>query len=236
MGINSGMTARFDVRRARAYCHELDLEVASGRPREGSLYIVRVDRLRGVRPPQTGGDARCTTMDGFGVCFTADSYERWKDEFDVVRSRLPGREEFARFYTELDDVYRTALGRGPRTTAGTAETRVEALVRYLSYRIEGCVHEEAATKTLAALDGRGDRSLCDAVALSVEMPPADQTLAFSRRLEGVLGAMGGPSTTTHVDVEGEAVWLQAYARERARGVRPQDARAAVFSAIRGGNQ
>ena len=38
--------------------------------------------------------------------------------------------------------------------------------------------------------------------------------------------------TTHIDPEGEAVWLQAYASERARGVRDQDARAKILAAIR----
>ena len=38
-------------------------------------------------------------------------------------------------------------------------------------------------------------------------------------------------TTTHVDLEGEVVWLQAYARERARGAREQDARATVLAAL-----
>jgi hypothetical protein len=237
LGINSGMTARYDVQKARAYCHQLDLEIGSGRPQPGSLYIVRADRLAGVRPPQTGDDARCTMIDGFGVCFTANSYSEWKDDFDVVRSRLPSREEFSQFYTELDDVYRTALGRGLRQAPGATETRVESLARYLAYRIEGCGHEEAETKTLRNLEGQDDRSLCDRLALRVEMPPADQTLAFARRLDAVLsGKPGVVTTTTHIDLEGEAVWIQEYARERARGIRPQDARAAVVAAIRGSGQ
>ena len=74
LGINSGMTARYDVQKARTYCHELDVEVGSGRPRQGSLYIVRADRLARARAPQSGDEARCTMVDGFGVCFTADSY------------------------------------------------------------------------------------------------------------------------------------------------------------------
>ena len=72
------------------------------------------------------------------------------------------------------------------------------------------------------------------MALSVEMPPADQTLAFTRRLDAMLREQPSSApATTHVDPEGEAVWLQAYARERARGVREQDARATVLAAIRG---
>ena len=237
LGINSGMTARYDVHKARAYCHQLDLEVGGGRPQPGSLYIVRADRLAGVRPPQTGDEARCTMIDGFGVCFTANSYSEWKNDFDVVRSRLPAREEFVGFHAALNDLYRTALGRGARNAPGAAATRVESLVQYLAYRIEGCGHEEAETKTLRRLDGQDDRSLCDRLALRVEMPPADQTLAFARRLDGLLSTKPGvPTTTTHVDLEGEAVWLQEYARERARGVRPQDAYAAVLAAIRGSGQ
>jgi hypothetical protein len=234
LGINSGMTARYDVYKARTYCHELDVEVASGRPRKSSLYIVRADRLARARAPQTGDDARCTMVDGFGVCFTEDSYSRWKDSFDVVRSRLPSTEDFVAFYEELNGVYRTTLGRAAREVPAAPSVRVEALARYLAYRVEGCGHEEAETKTLRNVAGQKDRGLCDAMALSAEMPPADQTLAFARRLDDTLREQpAAPPATTHIDPEGEAVWLQAYASERVRGVRQQDARAKVLAAIRG---
>jgi hypothetical protein len=234
LGINSGMTARYDVQKARTYCHELDLEVGSGRPRKGSLYVVRADRLARARPPQTGEDARCTMVDGFGVCFRADSYSQWKDSFDIVRSRLPSTDEFVAFYEFLSDTYRTTLGRAAREVPAGAPTRVEALVRYLAYRVEGCSHGEAESKTLRTVAGENERGLCDAMALSVEMPPADQTLAFARRLDDALRAQSSSvPATTYVDAEGEAVWLQLYAHERARGVRVQDARAKVLAAIGG---
>ncbi len=237
LGINSGMTARYDVQKARAYCHQLDLEVGSGRPQPGSLYIVRADRLAGVRPPQTGDEARCTMIDGFGVCFTGEQLFGVEGRFRCrpVAAAVAPRSS-SRSTTELDDRYRTALGRG-RETAPAAQRR-RASSRWCGIwptASRGAGTKKPRRRRFARLDGQDDRSLCDRLALRVEMPPADQTLAFARRLDGRAERRSPavPTTTTHVDLEGEAVWLQEYARERARGVRPQDARAAVVAAIRG---
>ena len=43
LAINAGLTARYDVDRAKSYCDELDLELRSGPKSAGSLYIVRPD-------------------------------------------------------------------------------------------------------------------------------------------------------------------------------------------------
>jgi hypothetical protein len=236
LGINSGLTARYDQKRARTYCNELAQEVDDGMRAEGSLYIVRVDLLRELLERPREGQAQCTVIDGFGVCFSAASYARWRDEFDLVRSRLPPRDEFVRFYQHLDETYRTTLGRAARDAAGRIDARVEGVARYLAYRMEGCDHGEAAARTLpdvenSAVAGLG---LCPVTAIEHSVPPADQTLAFAGQLDRALSERADAvRSSTHVDIEGEAVWLQAYARERARGIREEDARESVLNAIRG---
>jgi uncharacterized protein DUF6311 len=233
LAINSGLTARYDWDKARRYCHDLGDELRDGMRTSGSLYIVRADLLERLAP-KTRDQTLCTIVDGFGVCFSAESYDRWKGEFDLPRSRLPDLAEFMRFYEALDETYRTALGRGTRDVPAAANVRVEHLVRYLSYRLEGCDHAEAETKTLQAVAGSDQRGLCADFARDQHVPPADQTHAFAARLEDALrGRSDMTPGTTHIDLEGEAVWLQAYAQERTRGVRPQDASAKVFAAIRG---
>ena len=90
LGINAGITARYDVKKSRAYCDELAQEVQEGMRGSGSLYIVRPDLLSRVAPRDgQAGAARCTVVDGFGVCFSPESHAQWRGEFDVVRSRLP---------------------------------------------------------------------------------------------------------------------------------------------------
>ena len=77
-----------------------------------------------------------------------------------------------------------------------------------------------------------DRALCPVTAVEHQVPPADQTYAFAVQLDRALAerpSRGGGRT--YVDLEGEAVWLQAYARERARGAREQDARASVIATV-----
>jgi hypothetical protein len=231
--INAGITARFDVRRARQYCRALGQEVRQGIRPGRALYVVRLDLLgellgRGNPPPM------CSVVDGYGVCFSAESHARWRDSFDLPRSRLPATDEFVRFYGDLDETYRSLLGRSPRDAPGALDVRLEGLVRYLSWRMEGCDHVEAELRTLARLVGQSAPSLCPAVSMQRELPPADQTYAFGKRLDEALRDRSDASVSrTHVDSEGEAVWLQAYARERARGAREQDARATVLAEIRG---
>jgi hypothetical protein len=234
LGINAGITARYDVTRSRTYCGELAQEIRDGMRANGSLYIVRADLLPRLAPSEADGtQARCTVVDGFGVCFSPESYAQWRDGFDVVRSRLPSRDEFVRFYEELNATYRTALGRPPREAPATADVRVEGLVRYLSYRMEGCSHADAESRTLQDVDGVDTPELCPVTAINHELPPADQTYAFAKQLDRALREeAGAPRSSTHVDLEGEAVWLQAYARERAHGVREQDARTSVLAAIK----
>jgi hypothetical protein len=233
LAINSGITARYDVARTRVYCHDLGDELRDGMRMPGSLYIVRADLL-GALAPKPPSDTICTVVDGFGVCFSSESHAAWSGEFDVLRERLPSRAEFERFYQELDTVYATVLGRGARDVPAPTAERLDALTRYLAYRMEGCEHAVAEDKTLRRVAGEPERGLCGVPQIQHLVPPADQTLQFAARLDDVLRQRAtGPPGSTHIDLEGEAVWIQAYAQERVRGQREQDAREKVLAAIRG---
>jgi hypothetical protein len=230
LGINAGLTARYDVMRSRTYCVDQAREIRGGMRDSRSLYVLRRDLLSELAPRTQDGAARCTVIDGFGVCFTPESYAAWRDEFDLVRSRLPSRDEFMRFYEQLNETYRTTLGRPAREVPGAAEERVEGIVRYLAYRMDGCTDAEAETRALHGESAEA-QDLCPAAQLEPVMPPADQTFAFASRLERIFQQRPPRKASTHVDLEGEAVWLQAYARERARGAREQEAQATVLSAL-----
>ncbi|MGQ0735337.1 MAG: DUF6311 domain-containing protein [Acidobacteriota bacterium] len=231
LAINAGTTARFDVHRAQAYCEDLDREIRQGPLSHESLYIVRPDLLRPLM--KTRADSTCTVVDGFGVCSSKVSAARWQNTFDVARSRLPAGHEFIQFHQALDDIYRTELSRPVREAPGSSARRLEGLVRYLAYRMEGCGHAEAETRALEQALGATPPGLCGEVALRHELPPADQTYAFSTRFEEWLrGQPQAGSSLSHVDLEGEAVWLQKYAGERALGRNDRDARAAVLAAVR----
>lgn len=231
LAINAGITARYDVDRAKSYCDELNLELRSGPKSAGSLYIVRPDLVSRLAR-DSGGGTTCTLVDGVGVCFAAQSYAQWQDAFDVIRSRLPPAGELARFHDGLNEVYRTVLQRA-QGSAPAAAVRVEGLARYLAYRVEGCTDEEASSMTLARLTEATSGGFCRTLATAHEVPPADQTFAFARTLDARLRETpGAPAVDTYVDLEGESVWLAAYASQRLRGVRELDARESVLASVR----
>lgn len=236
IGVNGGITARFDVRKARAYCDAFNGQLRSGIDDDRALYIVRPDLVPAIAASAAGRVA-CTAIDGYGVCFTPESVARWDESFDLPRSRLPDLAEFMRFYEVLDETYRTRLQRPPREVPGRVDVRVEALVGYVAYRMEGCDHREAGEKTLQRLAGGRPYPLCARTSMHHALPPADETHAFSLGVGEILaGRAGAARTTSHVDLEGEAVWLQAYAAERLRGAREPDARAAIIATVIGAGQ
>ena len=231
MPINAGSTARFDWQKTLAYCHELDREIRDGLRSPDSLYIVRVDHLPLVLP-RTGETPMCTVVDRYGVCFAPETYARWRDAYDVVRSKLPAQEEFVQFYSELNAFYRDSLGRPSRETGIDTGARLEGFVRYLAFRVEGCGHAEAGRRALSYVAGKRERELCAPAARDRDFPPLDQTYEFNVKLDQALRERSEPGHTSFVDLEGEAVWLQAYARERATGVTAREARAAVLARVR----
>jgi hypothetical protein len=81
--INAGATARYDRRRAAAYCETLEQEIRDGQSTPGTLYVVRRDLLPRLAPAAHAAGVVCTEVDGFGVCFSAESYRAWQSEFTV---------------------------------------------------------------------------------------------------------------------------------------------------------
>jgi hypothetical protein len=195
------------------------------------LYIVRADHLPLVLP-RTGETPLCTVIDRHGVCFSRESYARWRDAYDVVRSKLPAQEEFVQFHSELNTLYRDSLHRSPRETGIDTGARLEGIVRYLALRVEGCDHAESTRRALSYVAGVRERELCPPASPERSLPPLDQTLEFSVKLDRAIREQAQSGHTTHVDLEGEAVWLQAYATERATGVTPREARTAVLAKVR----
>jgi hypothetical protein len=234
LAINSGLTARYDVPRAVAYCKELEQEVRSGPAMPGSLYIVRHDLLPRVAAASGAGRPRCTVIDGFGVCYSAESYRAWRDTFEVPRGKLPPVDEYVRFYDALNEIYRTGLGRPARIAPHTTDRRVDGIVRYLAYRLEGCVHEEAVSRAIGLSTGEDDPEACATAPTGTgALPAADQTYDFAMRYTDALRARpGAPPISTHVDIEGEAVWLQAYTEHRLQYRSAREATEAVVDAIR----
>jgi hypothetical protein len=78
LALNGGTTARYNEQRAKEYCEELEEETQNGLGAEGSLYVIRRDMLPTLRPDVA--DRACSVIDGFGVCVSASSYERWRQE------------------------------------------------------------------------------------------------------------------------------------------------------------
>jgi hypothetical protein len=136
------------------------------------------------------------------------------------------------FYGELNALYRDALNRPSRATGIELNLRVEGLVRYLSFRVEGCGHAESEKRALSYVAGMRERKLCAAASRDRDFPPPDQTYTFNMKLDQVSPGRQESAHSTSVDLEGEAVWLQAYARERARGVTAREARATVLAKVR----
>ena len=130
-------------------------------------------------------------------------------------------------------MFRSGLGRPARRASGSSAQRIEGIVRYLADRLEGCTHEEAAARRVAAHPSAGEPPACEALPTGNEsLPPADQTRDFATRSSEALAATGAPASTTHVDVEGEAVWLQTYTAYRLQNRTEREATDAVVDAIR----
>lgn len=234
MAINSGMTARYDVPRAVRYCKALEQEIQEGLTTPGSLYVVRRDLLPGMHRPGGLNGPICTTVDGLGVCVAGDSYRLWRDQFEIPRDKLPETGELLEFYGVLDATYRTGLGRPQEMRADTTARRLDHLSRYLADRIDGCTHAEAEARTLGHATGSTEPAPCAVLSATGELPAADQTHAFLKRFVEVMGQQPDiPPTGTHVDLEGEAVWLQAYTSHRLQGRSHRESIDAVIDTIRG---
>jgi hypothetical protein len=49
----------------------------------GSMYIVRPDLLPRLAPQAEARGSMCRVIDGFGVCFSVESYREWRERFEL---------------------------------------------------------------------------------------------------------------------------------------------------------
>jgi hypothetical protein len=80
--INAGYAPRYDIEGVTAYCRTLAADTAARRVEDDTLYVVAdglVPQLETAERP-----VRCGRVDGFAVCFTAASHERWRALFDIA--------------------------------------------------------------------------------------------------------------------------------------------------------
>jgi len=75
---------------------------------------------------------------------------------------FPPRNEGLLFMNTLDDTYRVALRRSQTTSVVNNEGAVVWVLEYLRYRLNGCNHGDATTKTLQQIRGQGIQPVCTA--------------------------------------------------------------------------
>jgi hypothetical protein len=230
--LNAGFAARYDASKVRAYCHAFAAYMKAGNAADDELYVL-FPRLAPDFARAADKRVACTLVDGHAICFTADSYLRWQDHFDVTRSTLPEDTEFLEFRKALEVEYRDRMQRPVRTVRGSSSERLRLLASYLAYRSRNCGAEEAADKVLAALRHQTPVRLCQAHALVPQrLPPRNETMDFHRQLDAVLGSdLSAEDYSTHVDFEGEVVWVQEYAQARLDGLGHVDATNRVLAQI-----
>ena len=150
---------------------------------------------------------------------------------------FPPRDESFAFRSELEQIYRTELGRTATATYVDAEGELVWTQEYLRYRVNGCGHLDAAQKVFAQIDQGSAAAVCRDVpgGRPVAFPPRNESFDFRLQLEVKYrdGLRREPSSSA-VDLEGASVWTQEYLRYRANACDDVTARAAVHTQIRGG--
>lgn len=232
LAINAGMAARYDVGKLRDYCDAFAREWHEGIIADDALYVVRPDLVGTFRASRIRPSV-CAVIDGHGACVAADTYRAWQDDFDVLRTSLPPAADLVAFFDELDGEYRDRLRRPPVQAAASPGDRMDAIARYLAYRLGGCGHTTSLEKTLREAQRARELRWCVSAPDVSALPPANETHAFRQALETAYRARNdGGRWITHVDLEGEAVWVLAYVRERLAGRDDRTARDSVMAAIR----
>ena len=230
--INAGFAARFDVKTLRDYCTDSERQWRRGDVRDDELYVVRPG-LAGHLKAAARAPVLCVAADDYQVCFTAESYRRWQHTHDLVRQTLVSPEEVARFHATLETIYREDLQRPPTVTSPPMSELSEWVVRYLAYRSTGCTHDEGLDVITQQVSGANPLRLCRAgYDATFDMPPPNETLQFRRALEQLpVFRARGATAPTHLDAEGQVVWLQEYTRLRRSGRTEGEAFEQVRAAI-----
>lgn len=229
--INAGYAARHDVDALRSYCAALAADMAAGRVRDDTVYTVADDlvpHLRAADAPVT-----CARVDGFAVCVMSATLDRWDPAIDLRRHLLPPDAEIQRFRVALESEYRDRMGRPAQPVPGSIALRTTALAAYFDLRINGCSDDDALDRLSDPAAVPGPIAVCVDHALDpLPLPPGDAGVTARARLEAAWSQRGVPTTDTHVDSVGEAIWLQAYLDLRLQRRSPEEATADILATIR----
>jgi hypothetical protein len=231
--INAGFAARYDQTKVTAYCRDASFRLQAGDVRDDEMYVLRPG-LVGVLRSAASTPLVCLPADGYQICFTAEGYRRWQQNYDIVRQALIPGDEVVRLHARLETIYRDDLSRAAVASPLSAAAASESIIRYLSYRVAGCSHDEATSKLRDEIAGANPLRLCRRGYLATyDLPPPHETLSLRMDLERFTSPAGNPGTQlTHVDAEGQAVWVQEYARLRRGGQTESEATELLRAAIR----
>ena len=129
---------------------------------------------------------------------------------------FPPRNESLDFRSQLDAKYRDSLRRPAAASFVDVEGDVVWTQEYLRYRVNQCSHPDAVDRVMTQIDGRPDPGVCGAAPSGqVLFPPRNEALDFRNALEAKYrDGLRRLATSTHVDREGDVVWIQEYLRYR----------------------
>jgi hypothetical protein len=216
------------------YCRDVFARWQSGEFADDELYVLK-PQLAQMYLKLTKVPVVCTPVDNYVTCFTATSYLGWQHDYDLARERLPPRDELTRFRDRLDMIYRDELHRPRAPSAVPPADATEWVAKYLAFRVAGCDHQQARSKIEDALAEKNALRLCRTGLTTVHpVPPPNETFGFRRDLDTLYSrsrTQPAPAES-FVDLEGEAVWIQEYARLRIEGRSEAEAEALVHRSIR----
>ena len=162
------------------------------------------------------------------VCFTPREPGRFGRRLRPAALATAGRREFGRFYEALNDVYRSSLGRGSFEAPGSDDEACRGHRRVRRVSPEGCSITRRRKRACSNASRPVGRPRCARPQRCITTPcrrrirPWRSRTARPTVLRTIPGAV---DTATHVDPEGEVVWLQVYVARtrprRARGRRPR---------------
>jgi hypothetical protein len=148
---------------------------------------------------------------------------------------FPPRNEPFDFRTQLEQKYRTGLGRSAGPSFVDLEGEIVWTQEYLRYRVNGCGHADAQQKVFDQIDGRGIAPACaDLSPGTIAFPPRNEPFDFRTQLEQKYRVgLGRSAVQTFVDLEGAIVWTQEYLRYRINSCGHAVAVTKVFDQIDG---
>ncbi len=147
---------------------------------------------------------------------------------------FPARNETLDFRRQLETRYQTTLQRTAAPTTVDLEGDAVWTQEYIRYRVNGCDHATSVARTLAQVTGGAAAAVCANVPEGgvVTFPPRSETVDFRRQLETVY-QVAGRSSSSAVDPDGSAIWIQEYLRYRTNACSQAVAVQSVFTQLDG---